>query len=70
MSVFCSVVAGVLCTFTRFLPVNVLARVDFFGMTTMAFGLGKPSPGQKKRWAGVGVLESFEIDLLFVLKVE
>ena len=43
---FCSVVAGVLHTFTRFF-VNVLARVDFFGMTTMAFGLGKPSPDQK-----------------------
>ena len=41
---FCSVVAGVLRTFTRFFSVNVLARVDFFGMTTMAFGLGKPSP--------------------------
>ena len=27
---FCSVVAGVLRTFTRFCPVNVLARVDFF----------------------------------------
>ena len=40
---FCSVVAGVLRTFTRFF-VNVLARVDFFGMTTMAFGLAKPRP--------------------------
>ena len=43
---FCGVVAGVLCTFTLF-SVNILARVEFFGMTTMAFGLGKPSPGQK-----------------------
>ena len=30
--------AGVLRTFTRF-SVNVLARVDFFGMTTLVFGL-------------------------------
>ena len=40
---FCSVVAGVLRTFTRFFFffffVNVSARVDFFGMTTKAFGL-------------------------------
>ena len=39
--------AGVLRTFTRFFSVNVLARVDFFCMTTMAFGLGEPGPGQK-----------------------
>ena len=43
---FCSVVAGVLRTFTRFFR-KCFGKGWLFGMTTMAFGLGKPSPGQK-----------------------
>ena len=42
-----SVVAGVLRTFTRFFPRKRFGKGWFFGMTTMAFGLGKPSPGHK-----------------------
>ena len=45
-SFFCSVVAGVLRTFTRFFR-NCFGKGWFFGMTTMAFGLGKTSPGQE-----------------------
>ena len=43
---FCSVVAGVLRNFTRFFRKHS-GKDLFFGMTTMAFGIGKPSPGQK-----------------------
>ena len=38
---FCSVVAGVLRTFTRFFFVNVLARIDNYGLTTWQ---AKPRP--------------------------
>ena len=43
---FCSVVARVLRTFTFFR--KRFRRDLIFGMTTMAFGLGKISPGQKR----------------------
>ena len=46
---FCSVVAGVLRTFTRFVSVNVLARVDFFGMTTLAFGLASQAQAKNHK---------------------
>ena len=45
---FCSVVAGVLRTLTR-LSRKCFGKGLFFGMKTMAFGLGKPSPGQKTK---------------------
>ena len=44
---FCCVVVGRASHFYSFFSVNVLARVDFF-MTTMAFGLGRPSQAQAK----------------------
>ena len=39
MGLFCSVVAGGTLHFYSFFSVNILARVDFFGMTTLAFAL-------------------------------
>ena len=43
----CSVVARVLRTLTRFFFRKWFWQRLIFGMTTMAFGLVKPSPGQK-----------------------
>ena len=46
-SFFCSVVAGGTSHFYSFFR-KFLARVDFFGMTTLAFGL--PRPKTNRRW--------------------
>ena len=48
MGLFCSVVAGGTSHFYSFFSVNILARVDFFGMTTLAFGLASQAQANKE----------------------
>ena len=73
---FCSVVAGVLRTFTRFFPVNVLAGVDFLVWQLWPMALAsqaqankmfKPIMTKDLFFTGVNVLANSTIIIAFIV---